>query len=171
MAKKEPPLPMKAHAQRMRVFNLEQKHAVAYPDEREKLAAEVEEAIHEYEALVPEIEAEAEKLRDEIMRELQTLKRKRDDLLLLLGRKEEDTFFRNAQGERWATNGPTPHFAKACELDLAELQHYEPNVWDQRTRNERAGKGYMTDEGVERVGTVAQHGYGATIQKFPKLGE
>jgi vacuolar-type H+-ATPase subunit I/STV1 len=165
-----PPLPSQANALRARIYHLEQRRASSYPDERAALAEQIEEAIAEYEALVPDIEAEAEKLRDEINRGFRELQQKREDLLRLLGRKHQDTFHRNMVGETWPPPDPAPHFYKALELPLAELEHYEPDVWDQRVRNEREGKGYVTDAHLEVQGTPAEHGHGARIERFPNLG-
>lgn len=162
---------MRAHALRASIYNREQKLAVAYPDDRQKLGEEIAELIEEHEALLPEVEAEAEKLRQEIKRGIRELELKREDLLRLLGRKHEDTFHRNAVGEMWAPHNPGPYFFKALELDVAELEHYPETVWDERVRNERAGHGYITDAAVRGKGSIEfQHGAGASITRFPNLG-
>src|SRR4051812_136812 len=97
MVKKEAPLPSKAHALRSRIYILEDKLAhTGYPDERKKLAEQIAEALTEYHELLPEIEAAAEQLKDELKREWDAVHRKRGDLLRLLGQVPEPNPIGNA---------------------------------------------------------------------------
>jgi ElaB/YqjD/DUF883 family membrane-anchored ribosome-binding protein len=150
MAKKED-IATRAHVIRSRIYTLEEKYATSYPDQREKLAEEIEGLIAEYEALLPEIEAEAEKRRAELKRIYNEALRQRHELLMLLGQIPEP-HRRNAVG---TILPPYPDgnafFARAQEYEVAPLRHYEETIWDQRRRNERAGKGYLPDEAVRRA--------------------
>ena len=157
---------------RSRIYHLEQKHATAYPDEREALAEEIEGLIAEYEALLPAIEEEVEKRKAELLRGWDALNRDRLDLVRLLGQMHGgiEPVPKDANGMARQMGDPRWPFTFVQKLGLAPLDHYQPDVWDQRKRNEKAGKGYLTDEAVKRVGTVAQHGAGAKLERFPNFG-
>jgi ElaB/YqjD/DUF883 family membrane-anchored ribosome-binding protein len=114
----------RAHVLRSRIYHLEQKHTTAYPAEREKLGDEIAELIAEYEALLPEIEREAEKRKQELKQGFGELLRKRDDLLRLLGQVPEP-IYRNAVG----APQPMPQsgqafFSLATRYEVAPLRHY-----------------------------------------------
>ncbi|HZT92976.1 MAG TPA: hypothetical protein VE985_00670 [Gaiellaceae bacterium] len=112
-----------AHTLRSRIYHLEQKWTTAYPQEREKLAAEIASLLAEYEALVPEIESEAERRKRELKQGYDELMRKRDELLMLLGQVPEP-LYRNGMG---VMQPPPPNgqgfFTLATRYELAPLRH------------------------------------------------
>lgn len=139
MPPREPPLPMKAHALRARIYHLEQKHAVAYPDQRGKLAEQIADTLAEYKELLPEIEVAAETLKEELKREWREVHRKREDLLRLLGQVPEPVPT-NAMGQ---ATGAEPSFEKALTYPLAELRHYgEPTPCAPRIHSKQEAEQY-----------------------------
>lgn len=130
MPKKQDDIAVRAHVLRHRIINLEQKHSVAYPDDRAKLAEQIAEALTEYRELLPEIEAAAEKRKAELRELREETERKRQSLLMLLGQFPEPPR-RNAVGD--LLDG-APRFEKVYEYEVAPLRHYEEPVWERQQR-------------------------------------